>query len=499
LKPHRLPVTLIILDGWGLRSCADGNAVAQARTPVMEDALRRWPSCTLQAAGEAVGLSPGQMGNSNVGHQNLGAGRIVYQDPVRVSRAIEDGSFAENDVIRDLMAAPGDEGSLHLMGLVSDGGVHSKMDHLMALIDMAEDRGALPVFVHAFLDGRDVPPRSAERYLRLLDDRLDGRGAIATVMGRYYAMDRDRRWDRTEAAYAAMVHGEGLRAPDPFSALRAAYERGEDDEFVRPTVLTGHDGSPRAAIRERDACFIFNFRADRVRQLTRALVEGGVRPVIVPYAFPPLEIRNTLGEVVSRHGRKQLRIAETEKYAHVTYFFSGGREEPFEGEDRVLVPSPKVSTYDLKPEMSARELTDAVARRIRSGAYDLIVLNYANLDMVGHTGVMEAAVRAVEAVDSCLGRVLEAVRETGGAAVVTADHGNAEVMMDEDIGQPHTAHTTNPVPFVIVGAPEGIELRCGVLGNVAPTVLDLMGLPVPEEMEQTLIVGGVSTCSEEDG
>ncbi|MCL6450051.1 MAG: 2,3-bisphosphoglycerate-independent phosphoglycerate mutase [Acetobacteraceae bacterium] len=520
MRGRARPVVLIVIDGLGINPRLEGNAVRAARTPCLDGIAAEYPHSALQAHGEAVGLLPGQMGNSNVGHLNLGAGRIVYQDLVRINRSIRSGEFFSNPaLVRAAEQARGGR-ALHLMGLLSDGGVHSHLDHLLALLELAARRGCTEVFVHCFLDGRDVPPACAAKYLEALEAGMAARGVgrVATVMGRYFAMDRDGRWARTERAYRAMVLGEGEAAAGALEALRAAYARDETDEFVAPTVIMD-GGRPVGRVSPGDSVVFFNFRADRARQITRAFTEpgfdgfvrpGGLLPLYfvgltqydeelrIPYAFAPNLLTNTLGEVVSRAGLRQLRIAETEKYAHVTYFFSGGREEPFEGEDRRLIPSPRVATYDLKPEMSAFEVTDAVLAELRRGTYHLVVLNYANLDMVGHTGVMEAAVRAVEAVDRCLGRVLNAVLALGGAALVVSDHGNAEQMLDLETGQPHTAHTSNPVPCVLVDpARRAAALQSGILAGVAPTLLELLGLKPPPEMEERSLI--VDLSAEERG
>ncbi|MHC1602732.1 MAG: 2,3-bisphosphoglycerate-independent phosphoglycerate mutase [Methermicoccaceae archaeon] len=496
---ERKPLVFVILDGFGVSDNKVGNAIAAARTPRLDYLFSSYPSTQLEACGKAVGLPEGQMGNSEVGHLNIGAGRIVYQDIVRISKAIEDGSFFKNEELVSAVQWAKEHGSvLHLLGLVSPGGVHSLHTHLYALLELAQMHG-VPVMVHAFLDGRDTPPKSAHSYISQLEEKLGKNASIATVCGRYYAMDRDKRWDRTQLAYRAIVNGEAeYSAKSGYDAVMAAYERGETDEFVKPTVVEPH------TIKDEDAVIFFNFRADRARQLTRALVERAfsefpttAHPFFValtPYeddlnlnvAFKRQNILDTIGEWVSKHQLKQLRIAETEKYAHVTYFFSGGREEPFKGEERILIPSPKVATYDLKPEMSAYEITDAVVESM--GKFDLVVMNYANCDMVGHTGIMEAAVKAVEAVDECVGRVLDHTLSLGGTLVLTADHGNAEQMLDED-GTPHTAHTLNPVPFVV--ARQGYERTLrdgGVLGNIAPTLLELMGMDIPEKMSTTSLL-----------
>jgi len=495
------PTVLVILDGFGLSPAKRGNAIAAARTPRLDSLFSSYPFTQLKACGEAVGLPEGQMGNSEVGHLNIGAGRVVYQDIVRISKAIEDGSFFKNEALISAVSWVKEHGSvLHLLGLVSPGGVHSLHTHLYALIELAR-RHNVPVMVHAFLDGRDTPPQSAHEYIAELEKRLEGVGSIGTVCGRYYAMDRDKRWDRTQLAYDAIVRGTAPHtAKSGYEAVMAAYERGETDEFVKPTVVEPH------TIKDEDAVVFFNFRADRARQLTRALVDEGfsefpttAHPFFVaftPYeddlelnvAFERENLVDTLGEWISKHHLKQLRIAETEKYAHVTYFFSGGREEPFEGEERTLIHSPKVATYDLKPEMSAHEITDAVVESMER--FDLVVMNYANCDMVGHTGIMEAAVRAVETVDECVGRVLDRTLSLKGTLVLTADHGNAEQMLDED-GTPHTAHTLNPVPFVIARQGYVCTLRDeGVLGDVAPTVLELMGLDIPQKMTGRSLLRG---------
>jgi 2,3-bisphosphoglycerate-independent phosphoglycerate mutase len=503
------PVALIILDGFGLAPDGPGNAVSLARTPTFDRIWRDAPHTELTASGRAVGLPEGQMGNSEVGHLNLGAGRVVMQSLSFIQNAIDDGSFFENRVLTEAFDAP--EGhALHLMGLVSDGGVHSDLRHLFALLELAERRGTSPVYVHVFTDGRDTPPDGGRGYVAALEERiaqLDVDAAVASVSGRYYAMDRDKRWDRTRLAYDAVVCGRSERtARSASEAVEAAYDRGETDEFIHPTVITDEGGAPRAEIRNGDAVVFFNFRADRARQLTYALL-GGLdwdgfercrhprvhyaslmqydREIDAPYAFelPPLE--HVLGDVVSEAGLRQYHTAETEKYAHVTYFFNAKREEPYPGEERLLVPSPKVATYDLQPQMSAPELTDATVRRLREADDDFVLLNYANPDMVGHTGVLRAAIEACEAADTGLGRLLDALLAKGGAAIIIADHGNAEVMVEAD-GSPHTAHTTNPVPCVLVTDDPDYRastLRSGgVLGDVAPTVLELLGLEQPPEM-----------------
>ena len=502
---NKTPTTLIIMDGFGLRHETEGNAVAAAATPRLEQFFQEFAHTELSASGLDVGLPAGQMGNSEVGHTNIGAGRVVFQDLPRISKAIDDGSFFENPAyVRAMDACREHDSSLHLMGLLSDGGVHSHLKHLFALMKMARDRGLEKVYIHAFLDGRDVSPTSGADFVARTVEKCRelGVGKIATVMGRFYAMDRDKRWDRVEAAYDAMVYGEGAAInPVPVAAVKNAYANGVTDEFVEPVIC-----DPDGTISDHDSVIFFNFRPDRAREITRAFVDpdfnGFTRqyfPVTfvctteydatmpnVEVAYPRLSVRNGLGEYLSSMGLTQLRIAETEKYAHVTFFFNGGVETQFPSEDRVLVPSPKVATYDLQPEMSADEVADKCVERIESGAYDVIILNFANCDMVGHTGVFDAAVRAVETVDTCVGRVVDATMKMGGIAMITADHGNAEVMTQPD-GSPMTAHTTNPVPFILCGA--GTELRKGRLADIAPTILDVMGLAVPEEMDgQTLIV-----------
>ena len=502
---NKTPTTLIIMDGFGLTNGVVGNAIRAASTPRLDQFFQEYAHTTLRASGLDVGLPDGQMGNSEVGHTNIGAGRVVFQDLPRITKAIRDGSFFENPAYNHAMDACLEKGTaLHLMGLLSDGGVHSHLDHLFALLEMAKRKGLEKVYIHAFLDGRDVSPTSGADFVaRTVEQcRSIGVGKIATVMGRYYAMDRDKRWDRVEMAYDAMVYGEGSTFnPVPVAAVKDSYAAGVTDEFVEP-VVCDRDGT----ISDNDSVIFFNFRPDRAREITRSLVDpefdGFTRQFFpltfvcnteydasmpnVEVAFPRVSVANGLGEYLSQMGLTQLRIAETEKYAHVTFFFNGGTETVFPGEDRVLVPSPKVATYDLQPEMSAVEVTDKCVERIESGAYDVIILNFANCDMVGHTGVYEAEVKAVETVDTCVGRVVDATMKMGGIAMITADHGNAEVMTQPD-GSPMTAHTTNLVPFILCGA--GTELREGRLADIAPTILDVMGLAVPEEMDgQTLIV-----------
>ena len=494
----KTPTTLIIMDGFGLNPSDKSNAVAAAKTPVLDNLFATCPHTTLSASGLDVGLPDGQMGNSEVGHTNIGGGRVVFQDLPRISRAIDDGSFFENPAYVSAMdACLKNDSSLHLYGLLSDGGVHSHTTHLWALLKMAKIRGLKKVYIHAFLDGRDVSPTSGKGFVAETVEKCReiGVGKVATVMGRYYAMDRDKRWDRLERAYDAMVYGTGIQNSDPVDAVAQSYKNGVTDEFVEP-VVCDKDGT----ISDNDSIIFFNYRPDRAREITRAFVDpnfdGFQRqffPVTyvctteydasmpnVQVAFPRVAVKNGLGEYLSHLGLTQLRIAETEKYAHVTFFFNGGVETVYPGEDRVLVNSPKVATYDLQPEMSAPEVTDRCVERIESGNYDVVILNFANCDMVGHTGVYDAAVKAVETVDTCVGRVVEATKRMGGIAMITADHGNAEEMAKSD-GSPMTAHTTNLVPFIVVGA--DVELHPGRLADIAPTILDIMGLECPPEMD----------------
>ena len=513
----KTPTTLIIMDGFGVWDERAGNAIAAARTPNLDKIFAENPGCRLSASGLDVGLPEGQMGNSEVGHTNIGAGRVVFQDLPRISRAIEDGSFFENEAYIEAMDDCKErDGALHLMGLLSDGGVHSHIRHLEAICDMAA-RADVPVRIHCIMDGRDTDPKSGVGFVRALEEHIKDqpRTRIAGLVGRFYAMDRDKRWDRVKAAWDLLAHGqsdEGRVAPDAVTALEVSYAEGITDEFVKPVLCEKGRGPAEedepAGMADGDALFLFNFRADRMRELTQAFIEPdfkafdrGALPELagvasmtsyeasfgIPVAFPKEAVSMGLGEVVSRAGLRQLRLAETEKYAHVTFFFNGGTETVFSGEDRVLVPSPKVATYDLQPEMSAPEVTEEAVKRIESGNYDVIILNFANCDMVGHTGVFEAAVKAVEAVDAGVGKVVEATSRMGGVSLITADHGNAERMLDADGTTPYTAHTTNLVPFYIVGA--DVKLRDGRLADIAPTMLDLMGLEKPAEMDgETLIV-----------
>lgn len=501
------PLLLMILDGWGINRNSDHNAVALAKTPNLDRLLTDYPHVELRTSGMAVGLPEGQMGNSEVGHLNIGAGRVVYQDLTRITKAIDDGDFYRNPVLLDCISRiKAGGGRLHLAGLLSDGGVHSHNTHLYALLELATREGVEDVFVHCLLDGRDTPPQSGADYLAQLEQEMDriGRGRIATIMGRYYAMDRDNRWERVELAYNAMVCGEGQHYATAADAIQKSYDVGTNDEFVLPSVLTDH-GKPVATLRDGDGFIFFNFRSDRAREITRAIAlenfNGFSRhchPKLsgyvcmteydatfgLPIAFEQLAMTNLLGRVLSDAGLKQLRIAETEKYAHVTFFFNGGVETPFPGEERCLIPSPKdVATYDLKPEMSARLVTEELLNRLDRDLYDVIILNFANCDMVGHTGILDAAIRAVEAVDNCVGRVVARVRAKGGAALITADHGNAEQMIDEH-GEPFTAHTTNPVWLILADdRRKGAQLReGGRLADIAPTMLHMLGLSQPMEM-----------------
>ncbi len=501
------PLTLIILDGWGDTELCSKNAIALADPPVFKALKRDYPYTVLEASALEVGLPQGQMGNSEVGHLNIGAGRVVYQEITRISREIHEGSFFENRELKKAMEyAVANRGALHLMGLVSDGGVHSHLEHIIALLEMAHRQGLTRVYLHAFLDGRDVPPVSALEYIEVLEDTMHrlGTGKVATVMGRYYAMDRDKRWERNRRAFEAMVLGLGKQARSAREAIENSYRENVTDEFVEPTVIVDEAGKPVGLVQDGDGVIFFNFRADRARQITRAFVDRDFngfervrRPEIyyvcftqydvnikAPVAFMPQSLKNTLGEYLSQQGLRQLRIAETEKYAHVTFFFNGGREQPYVNEDRILIPSPQVATYDLQPEMSAYKVTERVIEEIKKGIYDVVIINYANPDMVGHTGNLEAAIAAIKAVDECVGKVVNAVRQAGGVTIVTADHGNAEMMVDEETEQPCTAHTTNKVPFILVGdAFRGKHLReGGSLKDIAPTMLSILGLPIPEEM-----------------
>jgi 2,3-bisphosphoglycerate-independent phosphoglycerate mutase len=496
------PVVLVVLDGWGYRAEREGNAIALARTPTWDGLVARYPRTLLDASGLAVGLPEGQMGNSEVGHLNLGAGRVVMQDLVRIGESIKNESFFASPAFnRAVDAVKRTGGTVHLMGLIGSGGVHAIDKHLFALIDLCARRGAPRIAIHALLDGRDTMPRSGLGYMRELLQHAGSRAQVASLGGRYFGMDRDKRWDRTEKWYRAAVDGVGPQGTDPLAVIAAAYERNETDEFVIPTVIV-RDGAPVAPMRDGDAVICFNYRADRMRQIVRALwqpdfVEFDVskRPKLtvvtmtaydrtfdLPVAFPPQSMANIVGEVVSTAGMSMLRTAETEKYAHVTYFFNGGVETPFPHEERILVPSQKVATYDLAPEMSARGVTDVLSAAIEKREHEFILCNYANGDMVGHTGSIPATLKACETVDQCLTRVVEAAGKTGARLLVTADHGNCEMMIDPETGGPHTAHTTNPVPLILTGRQAGLA-DGGRLADVAPTVLDLLGIPRPDTME----------------
>ena len=506
MSPPRRPVVLVVFDGWGLSEARDRNAIHLARTPVYEELLGRYPHGALVTSGEAVGLPAGQMGNSEVGHMNLGAGRVVYQDLTRIDRSIRSGDFFKNPALVAAMSrCAGERHALHLVGLVSDGGVHSHQRHLLALVDMAARHDVARVFIHAITDGRDTSPTGGRDYLGEVEGSAAARGArVASVSGRYYAMDRDRRWSRTERAYDAIVLGRGRTARDAQALISESYRAGVTDEFLEPgAVVTGH--GPVGPIRDGDSVVLFNFRADRVRQITRALADArfdGFARAAPPrvtvttmteydatfehaIAFGPEELSGTVAEILTAHGRTNLRLAETEKYAHVTYFFNGGEERPYRGEDRILVPSPKVPTYDLQPEMSAAGIADALVADVERGRHDVVICNFANADMVGHTGKLDAAIAAVSTLDGCLARIVRAVEAAGGCLILTADHGNAEQMWDAERDQPHTAHTRNPVPVLLIDRDlegEGRALRDGSLRDVAPTLLALAGVPAPAEM-----------------
>ena len=501
------PTVLMILDGYGLNDRVDGNAVAQAKTPVMDALMKEYPFVKGNASGMAVGLPEGQMGNSEVGHLNMGAGRIVYQELTRITKEIQDGTFFENPALLDAVNnCKKNNSALHLFGLLSDGGVHSHITHLYGLLELAKRNGLEKVYVHCFLDGRDTPPASGKGYAEQLEAEMKkiGVGEIASVMGRYYAMDRDNNYDRVEKAYVALTKGEGLEAASAAEGIQASYDRGETDEFVKPTVVK-KNGAPVATIQDGDSIIFFNFRPDRAREITRSFCDDDFKgfarekkldvlyvcfsdydPTIPnkEVAFPKIAVTNTFGEWLAANHMKQARIAETEKYAHVTFFFNGGVEQPNEGEDRILVNSPKdVATYDLKPQMSAYEVCDKLLGAIRSGEYDVIIINFANPDMVGHTGVQSAAIKAIEVVDECVGKAVEAVKDMDGILFICADHGNAEQLIDYETGAPYTAHTTNPVPFILVNADPSYKLReGGCLADIVPTLIELMGRQQPAEM-----------------
>lgn len=508
------PVVLMILDGYGLNDNCEANAVCEGKTPVMDQLMSQCPFVKGQASGLAVGLPEGQMGNSEVGHLNMGAGRIVYQELTRITKSIKDGDFFTNPAFLEAVEnCKKNDSALHLFGLVSDGGVHSHLTHIFGLLELAKRNGLEKVYVHCFLDGRDTPPTSGKDYVAQLEAKMAelGVGKVATVSGRYYAMDRDKNWDRVKIAYDAMTKSEGSTSDSATGAIQASYDEGKTDEFVVPTVIT-ENGAPVAAIKSGDSIIFYNFRPDRAREMTRAFCDDQfdgfdrgdrVKTTYVCFtdydetignklvAFVKESITNTFGEFLAAHGMKQARIAETEKYAHVTFFFNGGIEEPNKGEDRFLIPSPKeVPTYDLKPEMSAPAVCDKLVECIKSGEYDVIIINFANPDMVGHTGVEAAAIKAIETVDACVGKTVDAIREVDGVMFICADHGNAEQLVDYQTGEPFTAHTTNPVPFILVNADPSYKLReGGCLADIAPTLIELMGMEQPKEMSgKSLIV-----------
>ena len=506
------PTVLMILDGYGLNKNCEHNAVCEGKTPVMDQLMSQCPYVEGQASGLAVGLPEGQMGNSEVGHLNMGAGRIVYQELTRITKAIEDGDFFENpELLAAVENVKKNDSSLHMFGLLSDGGVHSHITHLFGLLELAKRQGLKKVYVHCFLDGRDTPPASGKGYIEELQKKMDelGVGEIGVVSGRYYAMDRDNRWDRVELAYKALTKGEGVKGTDAAEAVQASYDDGKTDEFVLPTVIE-KDGKPVAMIQDNDSVIFFNFRPDRAREITRAFCDPEFKGFerekklnltyvcftdydeTIPgklVAFKKEEIKNTFGEYLAAHNMTQARIAETEKYAHVTFFFNGGVEEPNPGEDRILVKSPKVATYDLQPEMSAPQVCDKLVEAIKSGKYDVIIINFANPDMVGHTGVESAAIKAIETVDACVGRAVDAIKEVDGQMFICADHGNAEQLKDYETGEPFTAHTTNPVPFILVNADPSYTLReGGKLADIVPTLIELMGMEQPKEMTGTSLL-----------
>lgn len=515
-SPTKNTTLLLILDGWGYREETEANAIHAADSPVWDRLWKHYPHTLIDTSGRSVGLPAGQMGNSEVGHMNLGAGRVVYQSLTRIDKDIEDGGFFDNPVLTGAIdKAIANNSAVHLFGLLSPGGIHSHEDQILAAAKLAILRGAPRVYLHAFLDGRDTPPRSAAASLQKADEflRAEKKGRVATICGRFYAMDRDNRWDRVQSAYDMLCSGSAeFTYPHAIAGLEAAYARDEDDEFVQATLIKKEDEED-ARVADGDVVLFMNFRADRAREITRAFVDNDFdgferkdRPQLAEFvmlteyaadidaacAYPPEKLNNVLGEYLAAQGKTQLRIAETEKYAHVTFFFNGGREAPFDLEDRTLIPSPKVKTYDLKPEMSAFEVTDALVDAIRSGKYDAIICNYANGDMVGHTGDFDASVKAVEAVDQCLGRIVEAIEETQGHLLVTADHGNVEQMLDPDTGQPLTSHTNGPVPLVYCGSSPLEFVGEGSLCDIAPTMLSLMQLPIPDEMTGSILLGASS-------
>ena len=499
---------LMILDGFGINEKKDGNAIALANTPVIDKLFKINPNTTIKTSGLDVGLPEGQMGNSEVGHTNIGAGRIVYQELTRITKSIEDGDFFSNsELVGAIENCKKNHSKLHVMGLLSDGGVHSHVRHLYAILELAKRKDFEDVYVHCFLDGRDTPPASGEGFIAELEKKMEekGVGKIASITGRFYAMDRDKRWERVQKAYDALVNGIGEKYVSATQAIEDSYQKEIFDEFVLPTLICNND-EPIATIGANDSVVFFNFRPDRAREITRSLVDkeftGFERKYFPLYyvcftnyddtienvhiVFKKDEIKNTFGEIISKKGLTQLRIAETEKYAHVTFFFNGGEEKQYKCEDRILIPSPKVETYDLKPEMSAIEVTDKVVEAIESQKYDCIILNYANPDMVGHTGSLEAAIKAIETIDTCVGRVVEAIEKVNGVVLITADHGNSEQMIDYTTGEPHTAHTTNPVPLILVG--KKATLKSGRLADLAPTMLDIMGIEKPAEMTGTSLI-----------
>ena len=499
---------LMILDGFGINEKKDGNAIALGNTPVIDKLFKINPNTTIKTSGLDVGLPEGQMGNSEVGHTNIGAGRIVYQELTRITKSIEDGDFFSNsELVGAIENCKKNHSKLHVMGLLSDGGVHSHVRHLYAILELAKRKDFEDVYVHCFLDGRDTPPASGEGFIAELEKKMEekGVGKIASITGRFYAMDRDKRWERVQKAYDALVNGIGEKYVSATQAIEDSYQKEIFDEFVLPTLICNND-EPIATIGANDSVVFFNFRPDRAREITRSLVDkeftGFERKYFPLYyvcftnyddtienvhiVFKKDEIKNTFGEIISKKGLTQLRIAETEKYAHVTFFFNGGEEKQYKGEDRILIPSPKVETYDLKPEMSAIEVTDKVVEAIESQKYDCIILNYANPDMVGHTGSLEAAIKAIETIDTCVGRVVEAIEKVNGVVLITADHGNSEQMIDYTTGEPHTAHTTNPVPLILVG--KKAKLKSGRLADLAPTMLDIMGIEKPAEMTGTSLI-----------
>ena len=504
MNMEKKPVMLMILDGFGINEKKDGNAVKLAKTPNIDKLMKKYPTTVMYTSGLKVGLPDGQMGNSEVGHTNIGAGRIVYQELTKITKSIEDGDFFTIPEFTEAIENCKKYNSkLHILGLVSDGGVHSHIRHLYGLLEMAKRRDFENVFVHCFMDGRDTPPASGEGYLMQLEEKMKekGIGKIASISGRYYAMDRDKRWERIKKCYDALIYGEGNKATSATIAIENSYQKEVFDEFVEPTVICNGD-TPIATIEEHDSVIFFNFRPDRARQITRTIVDKDFNEFEtkkmdtyfvcftsydetmpnVKIAFKKEQLTNTYGEVVSKHGLTQLRIAETEKYAHVTFFFNGGEEKQYPGEDRILVPSPKVATYDLQPEMSAYEVTEKVVDVINSNQYDTIILNYANPDMVGHTGSLPAAIKAVETIDECVEKVVEAILAHDGKLIITADHGNCEQMIDYKTGEPHTAHTTNPVPLILVSNDENLKVKSGKLADLAPTMLQLLGIEKPKEM-----------------